>query len=157
MSVRPRYIVVRLLLGLLPLALGGCQLMVPVIDGFKKAGLTEGDRKNLLKPEVQGFQTAMSSGELDHAIQYLKPEAVELRQALIDEMRRTKHKEKVVDSRIDFMIFSEDAHRAEVEVLVKYFEIPYYVVNQRIEKGVWEFELSGGWKLVERTFSKVKE
>ena len=155
--VKLRYTAVQIVLGLLPLALSGCPLMVPIIGGFKQMGLTEGDRKNLLKPAVQGFQTAMGTGDLDGAIHYLQPEAIELRQALIDEMRKKKHKEKVVDSKIDFMIYSDSAHRAEVEVLVKYFEVPYYIVNQRIEKGVWEFGLKGGWKLVARTFSEVKE
>ena len=144
-------------LALLFLALTGCQILVPVIDGFKQMGVTEGDRKNLLKPQVQGFQGAIGGGDLDGALSYLHSDAPQLRQAVIDEIRRTKHKEKVVDSQIDMVIYADDANRADVEVLVKYFRVPYYVVNRRVEMGEWEFSLNDGWKLKARTVQELPE
>jgi len=137
--------------------LTGCPIVVPVIDSFKQMGMTEGDRKNLLKPVVMGFQRALSSGDLDGALSYLKADDPRLRQSIIDEVRSNKHKEKVVDSNMDLVLYSDEARRAEVEVLVKYFEVPYYVVRQRVEKGDWEFSHKDGWKLVARSVHEVSQ
>ena len=141
----------------LAVTLSGCPVVVPIIDSFKQAGVTAGDRKNLLKPVVQNFHRSMTSGDLDGVLSLVDEEAPTLREALIQEMRTSKRKVTVVDTQVDLTMFEDDAYIAQVDVLVKYFEVPYYVVNRRIEKETCKFSLSGGWKISSRLIENIEE
>jgi len=55
--------------------------------------------------------------------------------------------ERVVESEIESIEFSPDAYAAIVNSRVRYYRVPYYVVEERQENQEWSFSLSGGWKI----------
>ena len=59
-------------------------------------------------------------------------------------------KVRLVDARIERIDFSSDAYKAGVEVQIRYYEVPFYVVRSRHETEQWAFSLSDGWKVEQR-------
>lgn len=124
----------------------GC-FLAPAIDSFNKLGVTESDRKALLGERIHRFRDALYWGEPGEAIAFVLPQS---RQMLEPAFRRIRKEEKIVDSRLESVEFLENGYKADVEMIVKYYRVPYYVVNERTEKQVWEFNMSDGWLLSER-------
>ena len=127
-------------------ALQGC-FLAPAIDSFKKLGVTAPDREKLLAERIRSFNDAMSSGAAGEAEHLVLPEN---RLALERELRRLRKSEKVVDTRIESVGFFEDSYKAKVEVTVRSYKVPFYVVNERLEEQDWHFTVSTGWLLAAR-------
>lgn len=126
-------------------ALSGC-LLVPVIDGVKKIGVTKSDRMALLPERLEQFNQAMYWGRSDDALAYAVPES---RPELVKSMREAaKFQERIVETRVDHIEFNDDGTAATVEVTVKAFRVPVYVVNDSPKQQRWEFSLADGWQLV---------
>lgn len=121
--------------------------MAPAIDSFNKLGVTPSDRQALLEDRFRNFSEALYWGEPGEALTFVTPES---RSDLELIFRRMRKHEKVVDSRIESVGFTDNAFTANIEVTQKYYKIPYYVVNERTENQVWEFHLNGGWLLKSR-------
>ena len=133
-------------LGVLATQLVGCVAFAPLIKTYSEIGVSREDRVRLLESNVNEFHDAVYWGRSQTALSLAKEESRnELRQ-LIRSIRKSK--QKIVESKIEFVDFDEDAYEAEVEVLVKYYEEPYYIVRDRTEKQKWEFETASGWKFV---------
>ena len=132
----------------------GCPL-VPFIDSFKKMGATEVDRKNMLKKTVDSFHNKVLAGEFMHISDFILPES---KDEVILGLRKNRKTEKIVETNIDLIDFDEDAKNAEVEVIVRYYKIPYFIVLDRIEKQEWTFVgVRSHWKLVRKTIIEGEE
>lgn len=125
------------------LLLSGCVFAVPVIQSFHDAGFTPADRRTLLEKTVEEFNTALYWGESQ---QVLSMSSEQGRSYVINYFRTRKGKEKIVEHKVNLTEFSDSAFDATVDVTVKYYAIPYFVVNERHESQKWEFSLDSGWK-----------
>jgi len=123
--------------------LGGC-ILVPFADAFSRTGATEGDRTRLLNERVGEFHQALYWGDSQRALALVEPEARERVQAVL---RQGGRDERTVESRIDRVDFSEESRRAIVDVLVKSYRVPVYVVQERIDRQEWAFTLVSGWQV----------
>ncbi|MBX7143721.1 MAG: hypothetical protein K1X79_04660 [Oligoflexia bacterium] len=126
--------------------LTGC-FLAPAIDSFNKLGVTAGDREKLLAERIRVFNDAVSFGQPGDAEAFFVPEQ---RAGLEKEFRKQRKQEKVVDSRIESVGFSNESRTALVEVTVRYYKVPYYVVNERLEIQEWKFIGTSGWFLSSR-------
>ncbi len=132
-----------LMLIILPLALNAC-VLAPFIQSFKEIGVTEADRIVLFEKTMKDFEVAWQAGRLSRVLRYADESN---RDSLSQLLRKSKKNEKVVDITVDDVAFNEDAREADAEVIVKYYEVPYYVVNERIEMEKWIFTVNTGWRL----------
>jgi hypothetical protein len=133
-----------LLGGVLLLGLSGC-LLVPIVDGVKKIGVTKSDRMALLPDRVQSFNHAMYWGRSEDALAFALPES---RPELMKSMKEAaKYQERIVETKVDFIDFDEDGTSATVDVTVKAFRVPVYVVNDTARRQRWVFSLTDGWQL----------
>ncbi len=98
----------------------------------------------MLEEQVMKFNRALYWGAYDEALAYVAPE---VRQELV---RRWKKKGtiKVVEQNVTDVVFNEGNDEAEVEVQVRYFKQPVYIVNTRTQQQKWRYyRMSGGWYL----------
>ncbi|RIL09174.1 MAG: hypothetical protein DCC75_07170 [Proteobacteria bacterium] len=135
------------LLGIVCLGLSSC-ILAPAMDSFQKAGFTQADRARLLVQDVKKFHEALYWGDPGKAMSYVAEEGLPSVSQAIKDSRRNN--ERVIDSRIDYTDYTDGGYGAKVDVVVKYYKVPYYTVNERFETQTWEFSLVSGWKLVSR-------
>ncbi|NBW39918.1 hypothetical protein EBR25_02835 [bacterium] len=133
-----------LILGLiLSVSLTGC-IFVPFIDSARQSGLLQSDRQRLLQEEVVRFNRVRMWGKQLQALSFAEPDSqATIRQFLVQHGKD----ERVVESEIESIEFSPDAYAAIVNSRVRYYRVPYYVVEERQENQEWSFSLSGGWKI----------
>lgn len=138
----------RLLTYILVLALmlstSGCILM-PFINGFREIGATADSRRELLQKRIKAYNLAMRGGDMTLAVSCVEKDNQELREEIKAEIRKSKSKEKVVDNEIEYVEFDDDVYKADIEVKIRYYNVPFYVVNEKIEKTKWEFHSSEWW------------
>lgn len=131
---------------LIGLATGGC-VLAPVISAVSDLGATEGDRQRLLNKDLKTLNDALASGRYAEALRFV---AEDKRQEFKKDFRRNEEDEKIVDTKIYGIDFIEDSYKADVEIGVKYYKVPYFVVNERKELQTWQFSMSGGWQMISR-------
>lgn len=142
----------KIILLLLLTCLSGC-VLVPFIDSFEKSGFREKDRKTLLDKTVNAFYKKVIAGDFSDLGEYLDPEYAD---ELIDALRANRRNEKIIEGKIDFISYNEDVKEARVDMLVSFFETPYYIVNERIEKQNWVFlGVSSQWRMRAREITQV--
>ena len=124
--------------------LSGC-FLAPAIDSFNQLGVTESDRVKLLPQQIKRFQDALYWSSPQEALTYA---AAENRTEISQQLRNKKAEERIVESKIENVDFKDNAYSANVEVSVRYFVVPYYIVSRRLEDQGWRFSLTDGWKLV---------
>lgn len=129
--------------------LNSCAL-VPFINSYKQMGVTANDRKALLQEHTRKFNKAYSSNQFTLASQYV---ADEYRQDFLNDLRNRKRKEKLVDSKVDFIDINEDARECTIDVVTRYYQVPFYVVKDRLYQQKWKFS-SGSWKLHDQKILK---
>ena len=135
-----------LLIPVLCFAMAAC-VLAPAIDSFQKLGVTPADRRGLFQTRFSRFQESMSWGRPEDVVAFI---AGDKRRDIARDLTRILSEERIVEVKIALLEFSDDAFDAELDVLVRSFKVPYYVVNERRERQKWEFGMSGGWKLVGR-------
>ncbi len=135
-----------IVLVLLVASLQGC-VLAPLIQSYKQIGVSESDRQRLLQDSVNNFQRALYWGQAGEAIALTEDGSQEELRRLIRDSRKS---EKIVESKVDFVEYGQDSMDADVEVVVKYYKVPFYVVNERIERQKWNFSYSSGWRYVSR-------
>lgn len=142
----------KLFLLLFLINLTACPL-IPVFDTFKQMGMTEDSRKELLPKKVKNFYNDLMSQRFLHMGQYL---AEERREALLADLRKNRKDEKIIEGKIDLLDFYDNTNRAEVEMIVRYYQSPYFIVKERIEQQTWKFYGSNsGWRLYRRSFKDL--
>lgn len=134
------------LLSIAGLTLSGC-ILAPTLDSIQKAGLTEASRMSLLTIAIRDFHEAMQWGD-DGAVLALVSQDGQL--AVREQLRGTSKDERVVESKVEEVMFSDSAYKADVEVTTRYYQAPFYIVRDRLEKQNWVFSLTDGWKLDKR-------
>lgn len=130
-------------------SLSGC-VLVPFIQAFKEVGATEGDRMTLLNQDVKKFNAAVVWGNHTEATSYIAPES---QLKLASQFKDVTEEERIVDSKVSNVVWSDGAREARVEVKTKFYRVPVYVVNTRVEQQRWTWS-AGAWKLVDRTLSE---
>lgn len=139
---RSAYLTKTALLVFCLLSMQSC-ILVPFINSFKQLGATKSDRKVLLEKDIKGFTTALRAEQYDVALAYVADEyKVEFKNLL----RSRQRSERIVDLKVDMFDLSEDVRLSQVDVLQRYYQIPYYVVKDRILSQHWKFQ-SGLWRL----------
>jgi hypothetical protein len=119
--------------------------LVPIVDGVKKIGVTKSDRMALLPDRVATFNHAMYWGRSQDALTFALPES---RSDLSKAMKEAaKYQERIVETKVDNIEFDEDGTNATVEVTVRAFRVPVYVVNDTAKRQRWVFSLTNGWQL----------
>lgn len=126
-------------------SISGCAAVAPFVQTYNEIGVSSGDRQALLDGAVKDFNSALYWGNMSQAVALSTEQG---QPSLKQEMRRRKKEERVVESQVELVDFDESSHNADVEVLVKFYKVPFYVVNERIERQKWTFELGSGWKFV---------
>jgi hypothetical protein len=67
---------------------------------------------------------------------------------LFRQFKQNRQKERMVDLNVSDVVFDGTTGDAVVEVQIRYFEEPRYVVNTRVEKQTWDYHrFGGGWLL----------
>lgn len=113
-------------------------------------GASEDDRKALLGPQVKKFGEALYWGK-GEAILFVDPAA----SADIKKTLTTQREDmRVVETKMRSVDFEDGARTAKVELLVKYYRIPFYIVTDSLEKQVWKFEVGGTWRLLKRDLTE---
>jgi hypothetical protein len=135
-----------LLAVVIPTKLSGC-VLVPFIQAFKEVGATEGDRMALLDKEIKGFNSAIVWGNHTEAASYV---ASESQLKLASQFKDTTEEERIVDTKVTNVVWGDGAREATVQVKTKFYRVPVYVVNTRVEEQKWTWS-TGSWKLVDRT------
>lgn len=135
-----------LMVAVIPTTLSGC-VLVPFIQAFKEVGATEGDRMALLDKEIKGFNSAIVWGNHTEAASYVAPES---QLKLSSQFKDTTEEERIVDTKVTNVVWGDGAREATVQVKTKFYRVPVYVVNNRVEEQKWTWS-TGSWKLVDRT------
>lgn len=125
------------------LVLPGC-FLAPTMDSISRAGLTPGDREALLPERIKKYGDSLYWGNPNQALAFVDPGAKE---KILDELRSRSPDEKIVETKVLIMDFNEDAFVANVDVLIRSYKVPFYIVNERKERQVWNFSFTKGWRL----------
>lgn len=100
-------------------------------------------RRELLSKSLTAFNSDVQWGDFRAASQLVAPQA---KQEFENLARQRKQKEKGVDFEVENISENNNGFQAEVDVRMRYFRIPHYVVESRVERQYWEFErFQGGW------------
>jgi len=140
------------LLVLVLLILPGC-ILVPAMDSVRRAGLTESSRQGLLPESLKKFNEAMQWGNPQEALGYVDDANQE---GIALQLQDLAEQEKVVEAKIVGIDFKENAFKAIVNVTVRAYKVPFYVVKDRKEKQTWRFSVSDGWKMQTREVANSK-
>lgn len=130
----------------LVLCLDAC-VLVPFIDSYKEMGVTQGDRQALLPKTLKKFQDYIYWGQYSNALSYTKDESLS---DVKDSLQKYKDI-KIVSMKTDDIVFFNSSKEANVDVVVKYYKVPQYIVVDERVSEVWEF-VSGHWMIKERVF-----
>ncbi len=128
---------------LLSLVCSGC-LVVPFIQAFRETGATPADRRALLEPETKKFSDALMLGKRMKALSVVVPES---REEIGSQIKELGEAERVVEAKIDDIQWDDDARKATVYMKIRYYKVPYYIVETRMDEQHWEFSMGEGWKL----------
>jgi hypothetical protein len=121
---------------------------VPFVQAFKEVGATEGDRMALLPEQIKKFNSAVVFGNRMEAMQYVSTDSQE---KIASGLKDNTEEERIVDSKVNNVVWADSARQATVEIKVKYFKVPVYIVTTRVEEQRWAFSVGEGWKLIDRT------
>lgn len=125
-------------------ALAGCAIVAISAESFRKSGFTEESRKQLLPPFIARFADAVSWVDSTKALAFASEKfQPELKMKLL----KNKDKVKVIGHEILLTEFNEDATSAEVSVRSKFYRIPVYISEEKMEKQLWIYDGGGEWKL----------
>lgn len=130
--------------------LSGC-ILAHLREATKELGVTPNDRKSLINKEVKDLHYALQEGHLMRALRNVDED---YRYEMKDNFKATVDGEKIVDFKIEYIDFSGDAYNAEVELKVRYYKIPTYIVETRLERELWVYNTPSGWKVISREFEE---
>lgn len=127
-------------------SVSGC-VLVPFVQAFKETGLTEGDRMELLPPQIKKFSDARVFGNKSLAMALVASEA----QAEISkQLQGRSDQERIVKSQVDEIEWIDNARKARVVMKVDSFTMSQLIVRSKREEQLWEFSPGSGWLMTER-------
>lgn len=104
-------------------------------------------KSELLQARLELFNRAVYWGAADEVMAYVEPEQ---RTKLFRQFKQSRQKEKLVDLNVADVLFENNSNDAAVEMQIRYYEEPRYVVKTRSEKQKWTYHrFGGGWLLHE--------
>ncbi|RMG41072.1 MAG: hypothetical protein D6719_09300 [Candidatus Dadabacteria bacterium] len=127
--------------------LTACGLGAMAVESISDIGATPASRKQKLTKDLKRFHNGLYWGQAGVVLGYVVDDK---RDEFKRDMILSKKREKIVDHEIELVDFSDDARSAEVDVTVKYYEVPYYIVKSRLEREEWQFSMKEGWKIASR-------
>ena len=135
---------------MITILLSGCVVLAPFIQAWKNVGASEADRIVLFNQRIKRFGEALywSKGE---AALYVDSDADA---SVRKNLTMTRENIRVVESRIKDVTYEDNAFTAQVEFVVRYYRIPYYIVLDETEKQVWKFHIGDNWYLLKREMTK---
>jgi hypothetical protein len=130
-----------------------CAMAVPFIQAFKSMGITPADRKAKFEPVFKKFTQALYWGNAQEALSYASDDA---KPALLEVARRiASGKERITETKMLLADFSEYGSEVTVNVMIKSYRVPVYVVVERQESQKWEYSTTDSWQLID--IKEVKE
>lgn len=124
--------------------LNACIAMAPVLQAAQSVGATPGDRRALLPQAVSDFNSALYWGDPSRAMALVLPEGA---QGVALQMKKKRDGERMVENRVEGIEFDQDAWTAKVDVIYKFFKVPFYIVVDQRQVQEWRFSIGNGWKL----------
>lgn len=132
--------------GVIAVFLNSC-ILAPIIQGFQESGATPSSREQLLAKDVKRFTEAVFWGNTRQALKYVDPA---LSPDLSAELAKYQGNRRLVEGKLIDIRFSESSFQAEVDLLMRYYEVPVYVVKESNETQEWKYSFTDGWKIVAR-------
>lgn len=127
----------------LSLCLSGC-ILAPAIKGVQDAGLRSSDRQMKLGETLKVVKEGLYWGQMEKVLAYANADALEPVQKAFSRVGRS---ERITEIKVDNASFAEDGYTAKVAMVVRYFRVPEYLVQERIDTQDWEYSFSDGWKM----------
>lgn len=128
----------------------GC-ILAPAIKGVQDAGFRSSDRQMKLGETLKEFKEGLYWGHLPKVLAYTDTQAQESVQKAFSRVGRS---ERITEVSVDNTSFDEDGYKAQVAMVVRYFRVPEYLVQERVDTQNWEYSFSEGWKMKEFTFGE---
>jgi len=122
----------------------GCAVFSASVDSFKRSGLAESDRQDLLRKQVKDFHSILSFGRLDAATEVIEEDA---RSTLVPKLAKALKRDKFVEHSIEDIEFRDDSRVAMVTVNVRVFRNTDFLLKDRTIKERWQFHTGGTWRL----------
>ena len=133
--------------------LSGC-VVVPVLEGFSKMGLSQGDREKLLPQSVKEFHDALYWSDAAGLGPLIKEDG---RAENLQKLRKSIKGVRVVETKTDGVDYRDESNKATVHIILKSYKVPFYVVEDHYIKEEWEFTVSTGWQYVSQTPDKAPD
>ena len=127
-------------------SLSGC-VLVPFVQAFKESGLTEGDRMNLLPPQIKRFSDARLFGDKAAALALV---ASGSQGDISKQLQGRQEGERIVRSEVEEIEWIDSARAARVVLKVESFKVSNLVVGSKREEQSWEFAAGSGWLMTSR-------
>ena len=103
----------------------------------------EGKRAELLDRTVKNYHAAIYWGDAKRASAFVSKD---VRNSFVRDVTARSSSERLVEVKIEGIHLEEEAKKATVNCRVKFFRVPQNVVNTRLEKENWVFDVhEGGW------------
>lgn len=132
------------LIGLAVLQTGCLGTALSTLDDMT-AGMNQ--RIAMHQNAVQVFHKGVSWGAPETVSKYVSPRIIS---TFAKKFPGYSDKEKLVGIEVDEIAYEEDAKTAYVDVTIKYFRKPAYVVDTKKQSEKWEFRsMDGGWLLTD--------
>lgn len=132
------------------ISLGGCIVLAPFIQAWKNVGATPEDRRALLGLQVKKFGDALYWGKGEAAMYVDRDADIQVKK----ELNIDRDELRIVETKLKSVEYSEDTYTADIEFVVKFYRIPYYIVTSSPEKQTWKFRLGDNWYLLKREAGK---
>lgn len=100
-------------------------------------------REQLLHEQLPTFHRAVYWGRPQEVIDQVDPPA---RAGFMNREQLIGEDEQLVELNVDKVRFGQDAREATVDVIVRYFKKPTYVVQERRSQETWAFTKMDGWR-----------
>lgn len=146
---RPSQCITFVALAVLLLSTSGC-FLAPFISGFQELGATPSGRQQLLTDGVKKYTEALFWGNPSKALTLVDEP---IREQVAADIKSFSSSKRMVESKVIDISFEDSSYRAVVNVQLKYYEVPVYVVKDQVEQQEWMFSFSEGWKLKSRSRS----
>lgn len=103
------------------------------------------DKKAMLRGVAQKYHRSLYWGAYDEAVSFAVPE---IQHVLFQKLKTLYGSQKVVSIDVDGINFDDSGSMAEIDVSVRYYGTPSYLINSRKERQRWEFSrFNGGWQI----------
>lgn len=123
------------------LSFQGC-ILVPFFNAYNEAGLTPETRKGKFPKQLRLFTNNLAMSSSINLAKFIHPQNRREVMAKLNQPDR-----KIVDVQVNYVDFNEDATEANVDLTIKGYKVPFYVVKETVQHSKWKYD--GDWLLYE--------